>query len=263
MFTAQDHTFALCAYGEGPYLRECIASLKDQSVASHIILCTSTPNGWIEDAARQADIELFVSGEAPGIAHDWNYALSCADTPLVTIAHQDDVYCAPYAQAMLEAMNDAERPLLFFTNYGELRDGEPVDDNRLLAVKRKLLRPLEDKANRADVRVRRRVLSLGSAICCPSVTMAVDALPYPVFQDGMKSNLDWEAWERISHLSGEFLYDPRILMYHRIHEGSETSALIKDNTRTAEDREMLRRFWPAPIAWALNLAHGLGRKSNG
>ena len=52
-------------------------------------------------------------------------------------------------------------------------------------------------------------------------------------------------------------------MYHRIHEGSETSALIKDNTRTAEDREMLRRFWPAPIAWALNLAHGLGRKSNG
>lgn len=263
MFTAQDHTFALCAYGEGPYLRECIASLKAQSVASRIILCTSTPNEWIEDAAQEAGIELFVSGEAPGIAHDWNYALSCADTPLVTIAHQDDVYCAPYVEAMLEAMNDAERPLLFFTNYGELRDGERVDDNRLLAVKRKLLRPLEDRANRADVRVRRRVLSLGSAICCPSVTMAVDVLPRPVFQDGMKSNLDWEAWERISHLSGEFLYDPRILMYHRIHEGSETSALIKDNTRTAEDREMLRRFWPAPIAWALNLAHGLGRKSNG
>jgi len=33
-FKPQDHTFAICAYKESPYLRECIESLKKQTVAT-------------------------------------------------------------------------------------------------------------------------------------------------------------------------------------------------------------------------------------
>lgn len=263
MFTASDHTFALCAYGISPYLEECLTSLEAQTLRSRIILCTSTPNERIEALANAHGIELHVNEGEGGIAQDWNYAVETAGTPLVTIAHQDDVYEPLYAEAMLAAVNGSVRPLLFFTNYGELRDGAKVDENRLLSVKRRLLRPLEDGSRRSSVRTRRRILSFGSAICCPSVTLVMRNLSTPVFRIGMKSNLDWEAWEAISRKEGDFLYDPRILMYHRIHEGSETSALIEDDTRTEEDLAMLKRFWPTPVAQLINLAYARGQKSNG
>lgn len=263
MFTAADHTFAVCAYGESPYLGECIASLRAQSVPSRIIVCTSTPNGTIEALAQDNGLTLFVSGEEPGIGHDWNYALSCAETPLVTIAHQDDVYRRDYAEKMLASMGTCDRPLIFFSDYGELREGHEVDENELLKVKRALLEPLK-KPGRADSTFwKRHVLRFGSAISCPTVTYHMELLAAPVFEESMKCDLDWQAWERLSREEGSFCYRPDILMYHRIHEGSETTRLIEDDTRTQEDLQMLKKFWPSPIAKAINAVYGRSQKSNG
>ena len=47
---------------------------------------------------------------------------------------------------------------------------------------------------------------------------------------------------------GKFLYIPKELMCHRIHEESETSNLIENNIRLEEDLLMLKRYWPNPIA---------------
>ena len=63
-------------------------------------------------------------------------------------------------------------------------------------------------------------------------------------------------------MDGEFVYSDAILMHHRIHEGSTTSALIKDSTRTDEDLEMLERFWPRPLALAINSVYSMGQRSN-
>ena len=168
-----------------------------------------------------------------------------------------------YTEAMLETMNRAASPLIFFSDYGELRGGKVVDDSTLLRVKRLLLRPLARRHGVSRYRhVKRSVIKYGNAICCPSVTLNMNLLPRPPFMVGMGSNLDWDAWERFSRMDGEFAYAPEVLMHHRIHEGSTTSALIEDNTRTSEDLEMLRRFWPEPIARALNLVYASGQKSN-
>lgn len=257
-----DHTFAICAYRESPYLEECIQSLLTQEEPSLVIICTSTPNDWIDSLADKHHLPLFVSGQKPGIASDWNYALSCADTPYVTIAHQDDIYEPAYSKHMQAAMNSLEHPLLYFTNYGEIRGCERITESKLLTVKRNLLKSLQDGSRASSKKVRRRALSLGSAICCPSVTLAVNNLPTPVFTDELKSNLDWQAWARIANMDGQFYYDSEVLMFHRIHEGSETSALIVDNTRTEEDLYMLKQFWPSPIASFLNLIYKRGQKSN-
>ena len=262
MFTAADHTFVVCAYGESPYLAECVQSLKSQTVATAIIMATSTPNDVIRGVAQDAGITLFVNDAKPGIASDWNFAVSRATTPLVTIAHQDDTYAPRYAQRCLAGANKAARPLIFFTNYGELRNGVEVDDNQLLRVKRMLLKSIAKTGLASTTRAKRSLLSKGSAICCPSVTLCTPNLPNPPFNAGMKSNLDWDAWERFSHLEGDFVYDTEVLMHHRIHEESETSALIKDNTRTAEDLAMLERFWPKPVARLLNAVYSKGQNSN-
>ena len=46
-----DHTFAICAYKESPYLEECIKSLKNQTIKSNILIATSTPNDYIKGIA--------------------------------------------------------------------------------------------------------------------------------------------------------------------------------------------------------------------
>ena len=262
VFTPQDHTFALCAYGASPYLEECVKSLLAQTVRTNVLIATSTPNEKIRSVAEKYGIPLYVNEGEPGICHDWNCAMSHCSTPLVTIAHQDDVYLPRYAERALGLMGGEARPLIFFTDYGELRDGRPCDENRLLSIKRALLAPLKVRGLRTSRFVRRRILSFGSAICCPSVTMCVPNLPSPVFVSTMKSNLDWEAWERLSRLEGSFVYCPEVLMRHRIHEGSETSHLIRDDTRTKEDLAMLEKFWPRPVARLVNRVYAAGQASN-
>ena len=57
-------------------------------------------------------------------------------------------------------------------------------------------------------------------------------------------SLDWYAWYKINEYKGSFLYIPDALMCHRIHQESETTKTISDNTRTKEDLYMYNLFWP-------------------
>lgn len=257
------HTFAVCAYKESPYLRECLDSvLSQKGQRSEVYVATSTPNAWIENLVQEYGLPLYVNEGDSGIGQDWNFAYSKATCDYVTIAHQDDIYCEDYARVAVERMDEADNPLIFFCDYGELRNGERVNANRLLTVKRILLRGLKDKKNSSRISVRRHALSLGSAICCPSVCISRVAFPEPPFKLGMKSNLDWDTWETISRREGDFCYAPQILMYHRIHEDSTTSQLIANNTRAQEDYEMLARFWPSPVAKMLYRLYSRGMGSN-
>ena len=52
------------------------------------------------------------------------------------------------------------------------------------------------------------------------------------------------------------------MMYHRIHEESETSAIIHDNKRSDEDVLMYQKFWPSPIVKLLVKLYASGQKSN-
>lgn len=251
-FVAENHTFVICAYKKSEYLEECILSLTRQTVKTNIIMVTSTPNEYINGLAAKYNIPLFLNEESikngSNIATDWNFALSKVTTPIATIAHQDDVYKEEYAEQILAAMNKCEHPLIVFSDYSELRDGKEVADNKLLNVKRKLLMPLKNEHHWKSVFWRRRALSFGSPICCPAVTYYLPNLPKPIFVKGYKSDLDWEAWEKLSRLKGEFAFVNQILMSHRIHEESTTSSLINGEGRGSEDLSMFKKFWPAPIA---------------
>lgn len=262
MYDSSDHTFAVCAYGESPYLKDCVESLLSQEVKSNIILSTSTPNEHIEGIASEFGLPLLVNEGKPGISHDWNCAIANCKTDLVTIAHQDDIYLPGYSNAVLDSMNRSAHPLIAFTDYGEIRKNDSVDDSRLLSIKRMLLSPLKYSRFAGSVFVRRRVLSAGSPICCPSVTYCRSNLPDPLFLDNMRCDLDWEAWERFSRLEGDYVYIPAVLMRHRIHEGSETTALIRDDTRASEDLTMFRKFWPEPFARLIARMYSTSMDSN-
>lgn len=256
------HTFAICAYKESKYLEECILSLVNQSKKSNIILATSTPNDFIEGLCKKYDIPMFVNTGESGITQDWNFAYSKTTTEYVTIAHQDDVYDEEYLENFEECIITAKKPIIFFTDYYELRNGEKIYDNKLLRIKKLLLSPLKIRAFHNSIFVRRRVLSLGCAICCPSVTFVKDNCPETVFSHGFRAAEDWEAWEKLSKLKGGFIYCDKPLMGHRIHEESETSKIIGDSARQSENYIMFKKFWPAPVAKLINSFYEKSEDSN-
>ena len=254
------HTFAICAYKESEFLEECLQSVLNQEMKTSVLIATSTPNEHINKIAAKYQVPVYVNTGEKGITQDWNFAYKMAESDLVTIAHQDDVYLPSYTKEIYELIADAKKPLIAFTDYGELRNGEAVITNNLLKIKRILLFPM--RFFKQSKFVRRRCLSLGNCICCPAVTFVKKNLPEVVFQHGFRSNEDWEAWEMISRMDGAFLYSKQVAMYHRIHEGSETSAIIGDNARTIEDYEMFKKFWPEPIAKLIAKVYAKSEDSN-
>lgn len=261
-YTAKDHTFVVCAYQESPFLEESVRSALGQTKKGRVLVSTSTPNAYIIQTAQRYGLPLVVNNGRASIADDWNYGYAQAGTPLVTLCHQDDLYRPDYVERMLDAVNRTDKPLIFFSDYHELRGGREEGDNRLLRVKRLLLAPLKSKTFQKSRFVRRRVLSLGCPICCPSVTFVRPNLPEAVFAYGYKSDVDWQAWEKLSRLKGSFVYCPRPLMCHRIHGESETSRVLGENARVKEDFEMFCRFWPSPVAKLLVKAYAGSQKSN-
>lgn len=256
------HTFAICAYKESLYLEACIKSLLHQTVKSEILMVTSTPSLYLENIASKYNIPLYVNNGENGIVQDWNFAYSKVSTPYLTIAHQDDIYFETYCEEVLKQMLKSKMPLIGFCDYVEIRDEEKVYQNKLLKVKRLLICPLKLKKLQSSKFIRRRILSFGSPICCPSVMFARENLPFPVFSVGFRSDEDWEAWEKISKRKGQFIYVSMPLMGHRIHEDSETSAIIGDNQRTTEDYEMFCKFWPKWIAKLINKVYTTSQQSN-
>ncbi|MDO4978116.1 MAG: glycosyltransferase [Eubacteriales bacterium] len=261
-----NHTFAICAYKESEYLEECILSLKNQTVSSNILIVTSTPNDFIESLAQKYEIPYYINPGQGGITQDWNFGYKCAreknKSKYITIAHQDDIYEPEYLETAMKAFKKTKRPLIFFTDYFEIRDGQRVEKNKLLTIKRIMLLPLRISILQKSKWVRRRILSIGSPICCPSVTFAVNNLPKVIFKNGFRACEDWEAWEMISRRKGSFLYSTKLLTGHRIHEESETSAIIHDNKRTDEEYEMFCKFWPGFIAKFIGKVYAKGQNSN-
>lgn len=260
MYSRKDHTFLICAHNESSFLEEAVASVKNQTLQTNIIMTTSTPNEYIKQIAQKYDIPLYVNPIKTNALQSWMFAVRCAKTDLVTICHQDDTYEPEYAEKVLQAFNKTRAPIIAFTDYSELRNSKKITENKLLRTKRLMLSPLKFFPNSKFVR--RRILSVGNAICCPSVTFHRETLLAHPFPENYIGNFDWAEWEILSRLKGSFIYVDKPLMCHRIHAGSTTSQMIGDSSRAQEDYIMIRKFWPSPIAKLIAKFYATSEKSN-
>ncbi|MBR0465546.1 glycosyltransferase [Candidatus Saccharibacteria bacterium] len=255
------HTFVILAYQESSYLENCIKSVLNQTYPSQVVIATTTKNSHITNLAKKYHLQI-VEGEHTTIGGDFDFAIHAADTPLVTIAHQDDIYEKNYAASVVNAYNKHPKSLIIFTDYYEIRNNKKTFTNTNLKIKRILLLPIRAKNSLNSIFMKRLILKFGCTICCPAVTFVAKNCPKNIFKSHFECNCDWHAWEKLSKKSGAFTFIPKPLMGHRISENSTTTNIINQGIRTKEDYEIFTRFWPKPIAKALTNFYQKSEKSN-
>lgn len=241
-----NHTFVICAYKESPFLEECIKSVLNQNVKSNVIISTSTLNDYIKNLAQKYSIPVFANNGKSGIGEDWNFGISKTKTDYITITHQDDIYNPNYLEEIVKYLEKNKDFVISFSDYREIKNGKQIELTTNLKIKKILLSPIKIFKNSKFIK--RRTLSLGSSICCPSVTINTKITGKNPYKTDLKCDLDWDTWYEMTKFKGNFLYINKELMQHRIHEDSETSNLIQNNIRLQEDLIMLNKFWPKPIA---------------
>lgn len=257
------HSFAIMAYKDSPYLSDCIRSLKEQKIESTIYISTSTPSTYIDNIAKQFGIDVFKTEQGRGIAHDWNFSFSKAQTKYVTLAHQDDVYDPHYTGHCLKAAEKFSDTLICFTQYEELLNNVPRKKNLTVMVKNVLLRSLMPfKNNLSRMAVKKLALSFGNSISCPGVMYNKERLSEFKFSDQYSINLDWDAWLRMAAMDGRFVYVPQKLFRHRIHPLSATTEGLQNNVRQREDFDIFLRLWPKLIAKVLLKLYAASYHSN-
>ena len=195
---------------------------------------------------------------------DWNYGYDQAETSLVTIAHQDDYYEPLFLERMLAALNsyDSQEVSLAYSDYYEIRENERVTGSSILKIKQILNSPLRFKALNHSRFIKKRVLSLGCPICCPSVMLVKSNIGASVFDTNFKNSCDYKTWVDLAFKPGRFIYIPEQLLGHRIYAESATSRNIQEDVRRKDDLEILSLLWPRPIARMVNAVYAKSEKSN-
>lgn len=259
------HTFVVLAYKESIYLEDCIKSVLNQEYPSKVIIATSTPNKYINDLANKYHLDIKINPiPGKGIGYDFDFAVSIGQTPLVTIAHQDDIYDSTYSKEIVYNYNKYQDSIILFTDYYELRsNSKKLYTNLNLKIKRILLTLLRIKKISNYRIIKRSCLCLGNAICCPAVTFNKTKLnSQDIFKCDLKCNIDWYAWEKLSTNEGRFVFVSKKLMGHRVHDESTTTEIINSGIRTKEDLLLFKKFWPKNIARFLNKIYIYSEKSN-
>ena len=245
------HCFAVCAYGDSPYLESCLKSLKAQTVPGDIIICTSTPSPYISDMAECYGIPVYVRTGEKGIGYDWNFAYQTADADLVTLAHQDDIYAKDYSKELIKAKKEFPDMSVFMTSSFSIKDGKIVEYGGIEIVKKILRIPLRFGDKKGALR-------FGNPVICPSCTYDKKMCGPAPFNPEYHFVLDWDALLRLADAEGRFVCVEKPLISYRIHSGAATAEAIKDNTRAKEESEMFDRTLPAFIA---NIVKKIYRKS--
>lgn len=253
-----DHTFIVPAYGESPFLRHCLRTLQAQTIASHILVTTSTPSLPLAGIAREFGLDVIVNPRHQSIGADWNFALDQAKTRFVTLAHQDDAYHPQFRARTRDLFARCPGATLTCTGYEEIGDDGKVRNSRIWLVKTLLVAAFAGRREVVSGRRGRLLLSFGNPLSCSSVTFDRDRLAGLRFSETLASNLDWHAWLTLIERGDRLAITRDRLVQRRYNDATATSRLIADGRRQAEDLLMFEHLWPRPVARLLARLYAMG-----
>ncbi|MBU3584100.1 glycosyltransferase family 2 protein [Polynucleobacter sp. 15G-AUS-farblos] len=255
--------FVIPAYGDSPYIEECIKTLLSQALADQISIATSTPSTFLDQLAFKYGLKINVNPHKNGIANDWNFALKQKDAKfdLIVIAHQDDLYETQFSKRVTSFFRAHSDVGIVFTDCAELIQGKTHFNSKREIVKKLLRRLAFFGAATVNTKMRYRfLLGFGCSIPCPTVIFNSSRLVGFEFSGQYSVNLDWAAWLSIAKRGVKIGYIPSSLVVHRIHDSAETQNAIVDQRRSNEDLLIFEGLWPKSFAKLLMMIYQFGYK---
>ena len=238
------HTFVILAYNESDDLEECIKSVINQSVKSNIVIATSTPNDYIFDLASEYSLGVMINKEKSNKGRDYNFAINSFDTPLVTIAHQDDLYDRNYTKFIQKAYKKNKDATIIFTDNYEIYNDIKIKHSKRLFFRRYFLFPLRFRIFQNKVFFKLRSLRREKFICTSSITFIKNNIQDEVFPTNLKYDNDWQGLIDLAKKKTRFVYLKDKLVGYRVIE----KKIIKK--KIEEDTNILKSLYPK---WYYNL----------
>lgn len=246
-----DHTFAVCAYKDSPYLEKCLSSVVSQIKKSNVIMCTPTPTDKIKALAEKYDVPLFINPDGNAdMQGSWNFAVSKADTSYVTVCHQDDYYSEGYFAAIENFLTD---DLLFLhtaytTAYTDSDGNTEIKKSKNIIFKRIIHAVFANRWQQDKIFFKRWDLRFGNSVCCPTCTYSKKNLEQPIFTSQLKHGVDWDLYISLASRKGRIAYIKKPVAFKRIHLEAQTNQDVASGVRAREDIELYSRLWPKPFA---------------
>ncbi len=229
------HTFVILAYHESDNLEECIKSILKQSTKSIVLIATSTPNDYIMDLASYYGIGVMVNNEESNKGNDYNFAISIANTKLVTIAHQDDLYNRNYTKEVVKSYRKNKNASIIFTDNYEIKDDKMIFKNKRLFRKRYYLYPLSINKFQNNKYFKMRCLKKEKFICTSSITFIKKNLPDNLFPIDYTYDNDWKGLIKLVTLPYKFVFIKEKLVGYRIDDIKENDDKIREDEMILKD----------------------------
>lgn len=246
-----DHSFAVCAYKDSPYLEKCLSSVVEQTKKTNVILCTPTPTDKIRGLAEKYGVPLFINPDSNSdMQGSWNFAVSCASTAYVTVCHQDDYYSPEYFETIEEHLTD---DLLFVhtaytTVFTDKNGNSTVKNSKNIIFKRMIHALFARQWQQDKIFFKRWDMRFGNSVCCPTCTYNKNNLEQPIFVSKLRHGVDWDLYITLASSKGRIGYVRKPVAFKRIHVDAATNQDVASGVRAREDIELYSRLWPKVFA---------------
>ncbi len=232
------HTFVILAFNESDDLEECIKSILKQSVKSNVILATSTPNNYILDLASKYSLGVKINENESNKGDDYNFSINSYDSPLLTIAHQDDIYDRNYTKSILKCFKKNNDVTIIFTDNYIIDHDKKINRNKELKRKRFFLLPLKYSFFQNKKFFKLRVLKKENCICTSSITFVKKNINKDIFPTNLKYHNDWKGLIDLACEKTKFVYLKERVVGYRIDSKEECWE------RQQEEIEIRKELYP-------------------
>jgi glycosyltransferase involved in cell wall biosynthesis len=239
-------TVAVPVYNGARFLARTLQSLLGQEYDDFQVIvvddCSSDDSVGI---ARALGVTVIQNETRRGLAGNWNSALTRTTSPLVVLAHQDDVYARSFLATTARLLNEYPRAFAAHTRAQYVdAEGNPVES--AASRYKDGFWPQPEPAER-EPRDEVLVLQRGNYVICPAVMLRMAAVrDIGLFNEQYRFVPDWEYWLR-GLLRGHTLVGTHArLIDWRRHEGTATRA--EEGTFRRYDEELALQHWLANAA---------------
>ena len=231
------HTFVILAYNISDDLEECIKSVINQSVKSNVVIATSTPNDYIIDLASEYSLGVMINKAKSNKGRDYNFAINSFNTPLVTIAHQDDLYDRNYVKEIKKCYKKNKDATIIFTDNYEIHTDKKIKTSKKLFWIRYHLFPLKYRLFQNIKFFKLRALKRDKFICTSSITFVKNNIDGDIFPTNLKYDNDWQGLIDLAKKETKFVYLREKLVGYRVEEKEE------NKIKTKEDEKILKSLY--------------------